>query len=212
MSLTKVLSRPKYPLEEVLSWPINPETKYYHKPDSDVEIFIGNPNLINKNVFLDNNTFIGPNTHIDDNVTIQRNVFIGPHTIIKSATIIERNAHIGPCCRISANCLIEHNAWIDSRVTLRCNFTLASYKSIPGGVVLDNNLKLQRSLPIIHGSRHPVYWRSKTRLAIGCNAYSIDFWLSNYKKIGNEFNYNKKEIKEYYKYIKLMQKLGHPFD
>jgi len=212
MTPAKDLFKTMFRAEEVLSWPIDPKSKYYHKPDSDFQIFIGSPHLIKENVWLGDRVFIGPSTLINSNVVIQKDVFIGPYTTIESNITIEKYARIGSFCRIAANSLIGRDARVENSVILGRNFTLAPEKDIPSGILLDSNLKLQCSLPVIYGSKHAVYWRSKTRLAIGCDAYPIDFWLEKYRKMGEIAGYSEKEIEEYYEYIKLMIKLGQPFN
>jgi len=57
-------------------------------------------------------------------------------------------------------------------------------------------------LPIINitGSRHSVHLIND-KIKIGCEIYSVEYWLNNYEQIGKDNGYSKKEIKEYKKYI-----------
>jgi len=211
MSLTKVLSRPKYPLEEVLSWPIDPEDKYYHEPGTDVKIFIGNPKLIGKNVFLGDRVKIGHRTEIDDNVWIQSKASIGSKTYIGTHSTIGEYVRIGDLCFLSRNTTIENLATVSSRVYLGPHFTLASEQIVEPNVDLAGYQKMVRSMPIIRGSQHEVFWYDKRMLTIGCIRLSIEDWLQKYEELGKKHKYTEVQIQEYLSYIKAMKSIGPPF-
>jgi hypothetical protein len=73
----------------------------------------------------------------------------------------------------------------------------------------DNDLSMTIGLhiPIISviGSRHS--FKFSENIKIGCYEFSVDYWLENYENIGKKFNYTPKQIQEYLRYIKLIQKL-----
>jgi hypothetical protein len=61
-------------------------------------------------------------------------------------------------------------------------------------------------IPIVSiiGSVHSL-WYSNGLLKIGCEKYSLEYWIVMYDVIGRENNYNEEQIKEYYKYIKMIR-------
>jgi hypothetical protein len=52
----------------------------------------------------------------------------------------------------------------------------------------------------IRGTQH-ILFSIDNNIRIGCEHHSIQFWIDNYKTIGEEYKYSPEEIKEYYKYI-----------
>ena len=59
----------------------------------------------------------------------------------------------------------------------------------------------------IKGSAHTMNECDINTIRIGCEIYSIEYWLENYKTIGWESGYSKAQIKEYGRYLKLYKKL-----
>ena len=61
------------------------------------------------------------------------------------------------------------------------------------------------SLPIINlnGSRHALFYKDGI-IQIGCENYSVEKWMTNYKSIGADNGYSNSEISEYYEYIKII--------
>ena len=58
----------------------------------------------------------------------------------------------------------------------------------------------------IIGSRDLLQIIKPKVIKISCGEYSINWWLKNYKQIGLENDYSKKEIEEYGSYIKFISK------
>ena len=52
----------------------------------------------------------------------------------------------------------------------------------------------------INGSRH-FFFYFDGNVSIGCEFYSLEYWLIMYEKIGNDNEYTSYQIKEYKKYL-----------
>ena len=60
----------------------------------------------------------------------------------------------------------------------------------------------------IVGSRHSLTNAKHGYIQIGCHCKTIDWWLKNYKDIGQQEGYTSEETKEYGLYIQLFKRIG----
>jgi carbonic anhydrase/acetyltransferase-like protein (isoleucine patch superfamily) len=83
---------------------------------------------------------------------------------------------------------------------------------ISDGAVIGNKAKIGNGAKIVKtifitGSKHTVNWYDTGIIHIGCYKKEIEWWLKNYKLIGEKENYSSDEIEEYHKYILICQQL-----
>jgi len=64
-------------------------------------------------------------------------------------------------------------------------------------------------LPIlnIQGSAHHLFYMSG-KISIGCETHTVEKWLKDYQKIGENHEYTDVQIAEYYQYIKMCAELS----
>jgi hypothetical protein len=58
----------------------------------------------------------------------------------------------------------------------------------------------------IQGSKHSLTTSSYSKITIGCYSRTIEHWLKNYEKIGEQNSYTEQEIEEYRDLIKFAVK------
>jgi hypothetical protein len=65
------------------------------------------------------------------------------------------------------------------------------------------------SLPIlnIQGSAYHLFYMGG-KISIGCETHTVEYWMKNYKTIGEEHSYTAEQINEYYGYIKICKGLN----
>jgi hypothetical protein len=71
---------------------------------------------------------------------------------------------------------------------------------------IDNKKIILKTLSIT-GTKHPVLWYGENIIHIGCHKKEINWWIKNYKLIGQKENYSLIEIEEYHQYILICQQM-----
>jgi uncharacterized protein YjbI with pentapeptide repeats len=56
----------------------------------------------------------------------------------------------------------------------------------------------------LKGSRNDIQYY-KNSIIIGCEEHDVDYWIVNYREIGNKHNYTREQIGEYYNYIMVIK-------
>jgi hypothetical protein len=64
----------------------------------------------------------------------------------------------------------------------------------------------------INGTRHSVCWWGLNQIQIGCHKKDIPWWKANYKMIGKREGYTPEQVKEYYQYILMCEKMQKSVD
>lgn len=137
---------------------------------------------IGKSVELSIGVDVGVGCIIDDSVFVGENtkiedeVFIGAGTTIESDCYIETGVKIGKNVTIKKGCRVGEEAIIDDNVILNDTFYIKTSKS---------NLT----------------YCGNNKVSIGCQIFSVDFWLKNYSKVAEKFDYTEQEIQECLKHM-----------
>jgi UDP-3-O-[3-hydroxymyristoyl] glucosamine N-acyltransferase len=159
----------------------------------DSRVGIGEEAVISSGVSIGEETSVGEGVRIGEEVSIGNRVSIGCY------------ANIGPRTTIGALASIGRLAIISLRVNIGSG-AIISPRAVIGSAALINENEKAKSIYII-GSNHPVLWWGKNVIQIGCKQYSIAEWQMRYKEIGEDHNYDAKEIKEYKGYIDMIATL-----
>jgi UDP-3-O-[3-hydroxymyristoyl] glucosamine N-acyltransferase len=167
-------------------------------------------------------TEISPSARISPSLKIGNSVKIGHFTVVKDDVVIEDdvvigdnvyigdNAHIGRGARISDYCRIGENVRIGNDAVTGFHCIIKDGAHIGHGVILKPNTQINPSThwtfapTQIAGSMHKCWHSGPGRISIGCKNHTIEYWLRNYRKIGEQHGYTDEQIEEYRCYIELI--------
>jgi len=106
---------------------------------------------------------------------------------------VSPTAYIGPDALIHGNACVSDNAWVYG------NACVSGNAQVCGGVI-------KGKLISIAGPKHDMNICTPGVLRIGCIKEPLEWWLENYKEIGEEEQYTPQEIEEYKAYIDIFYK------
>ena len=149
---------------------------------------------------------------IHKSAVVDTGVFIGEDAIVFSGRV-SGNAQVYGDARVSGNAQVFGNAWVfgDARVCgdarVSGNAQVFGNAWVFGNARVSGNAWVKSPLFIV-GSRHSLTNTKHGYIQIGCHCKTIDWWLENYKDIGQKEDYTASEIEEYGLYIQLFKKIG----
>ena len=140
--------------------------------------------------------WVHSSAHVDETA------FIGENAVIFSG-----NARVYGDAQVYGNAWVYGDAQVYGNAWVYGDAQVSGDAQVYGNACVSGNAWEKSPLFII-GSRHSLTNAKHGYIQIGCHCKKIDWWLENYKDIGEKENYSKEEISEYGAYIKLFKEVG----
>jgi len=159
---------------------------------------------ISKTILKANNIIIDKHTVLEDNVIISSGCKIGVGCKISSGVSLGFNTVIQDESNIGKDSIISDNVKIEMAVNIGDNCVIKSDIIIGEEAIIDNDTVIINSF-YKKTAKSNVTYCGNNKISIGCQLYTIDSWLNNYKSIGDKFNYTQSEINECINHIKFIK-------
>jgi len=136
----------------------------------------------------------------------------GEGWVYKTA-IVEDSAYIGEDAQVFGNTRVYGDAQVYGNTQVSGDARVSGDAQVYGDAWVYGNTRVygdawEVSPLYIQGTKHSITNCKHGYIQIGCEIHTFDELIKNYKKIGKQYDYTDKEIKEYYEYIKLFKKIG----
>ena len=149
---------------------------------------------------------------------------------IQNTARVETSVYVGPDATVSGNARVSGNTWVSGNAQVFGNAFVSGNAQVTGDALVSGNAQVSRNARVfgnaqvsgntwvsgdswetsplqIQGTRHFLNMTTKSLLKIGCHSHTIQWWLDNYRIIGQKEGYTPDQIKEYKKYIDLFKSL-----
>ena len=121
--------------------------------------------------------------------------------IVEDSAYIGEDAQVFGNTRVYGDAQVYGDAWVYGNTRVYGDARVSGKAWVSGGAWEVSPLYIQ-------GTKHSITNCKHGYIQIGCEIHTFDELIKNYKKIGKQYDYTDKEIKEYYEYIKLFKKIG----
>ena len=111
---------------------------------------------------------------------------------------LSRNISIGYRASIGDCASIGYYASIGDCASIGYRASIGDCASIGYGIKLITGI-------YFNGSNHSVTYVGENKISIGCNCFTVDYWIEKFEAIGKKHNYSEEQIKEYGNYIKTIK-------
>lgn len=113
----------------------------------------------------------------------------------KTSTV-EETVFIGENAQVYGNASVYGNAWVSGNARVYGDARVSGDARVYGDAWVSGNAWVFSPL-YIQGSAHSITVCSFTEISIGCEKHTIEYWKTNYRKIGKKYGYTDSQIEEY---------------
>jgi len=192
--------------------------------------YVRDTSNLRDNAWICQNTIVSENAVICDNAVVYHFAKVYGNARISNDARIYNNAEVYGDARIYDNAEVYGDARIFDNAQIYNHAEVYNHAVVCENALVHDNAKVRKDAKIsgnasihgrskvsgtfnttplqIQGTRHFFNVSEKNQICIGCNKFSIDDWLKNYKTLGMSALYSNSEIKEYKLYIDLAKALS----
>mgnify|MGYP000471717547 CR=1 FL=1 len=138
---------------------------------------------------------VSKHVHLGNNVTLSKGVTIGVGCKIADGVVINKNASVADECIIGENSIIGEGVIIETGVVVGKNVIIEDDLIVGEEAVIDDSVLLKDTF-YKKTIKSNITYCGNGKASIGCQLFKIDFWIKNYQKVADKFDYTQQEIEE----------------
>ena len=148
---------------------------------------------------------------IQNTAQVASSVYVGPNALVYGNSRVSGNVWVSGDARVFGNAFVSGNSRVSGNVWVYENSLVSGDARVFGNAQVSGNTWVSgdswETSPLqIQGTRHFLNMTTKSLLKIGCHSHTIQWWLDNYRIIGQKEGYTPNQIKEYGDYLRIFRK------
>ena len=151
------------------------------------------------------------NAGVCGDAMVYGNARVCGNAMVYGNAIVYSDARVYGNAQIYGNAIVYSDAWVFGTARVSGNAQVCGDARVYGTAQVSGDAWVSgNAWPVsplyIQGTRHALTTSSRAELAIGCESYSVDYWLEHYVEIGEQHGYTPEQIEEYGRHIRYAAK------